>query len=246
MVVSGWALQALKAYPGLWEERYATTFAGDLRVRFHDDARGYGIDTKPDPGSSEAASLGETTLRLVSHRLALLVSGTARGESVTVRIHAQPDAQGNWADVTVRKNRSFEAANDKGEPLRVAAHAVPAEGGFAFEFALPYTAVKDQRPWANGVEHARYTVAVGEARRNFYLASTEEQVVRALTRELGRGLRTWERLFAEKGYVPTGIGRWDHYSDTGGYAHLLKAGAQWLLVLEGRRDWEIHKVPRLE
>jgi len=246
MVVSGWALQGLKAYPGLWEERYRKQFAADLRVRFTEDSRGYGIDAKPEGGSSEAVTLGDATLRLISHRSALLVSGTAKEDRVTVRVYAQPDAQGSWADVTVRKDRTFAAANDKGESLRVAAHAVSTEDGFAFEFALPYTIVKDQKPWANGIEHFRYTVAVGESRRNFYLASNEDQVVRALTRELGRGLRTWERIFAEKGFIPTGIGRWDSYSDTGGYAHLLKAGAQWLLCLDGKRDWEMHKVPRLE
>ena len=34
MVVCGWALQALKAYPGLWEERYTKQFGSDLRVGF--------------------------------------------------------------------------------------------------------------------------------------------------------------------------------------------------------------------
>jgi hypothetical protein len=246
MVVSGWALQALKAFPGLWEERHARHFADDVRVRFLDEGRSYTINAKPEPGASDPIVLGDVTLRLVSHRQALLVAGTARGESTAIRLHARADAEAPWAEVTIRKDRSCAAVNDRGEPLRVAGHALPIEGGFEFEFALPYTVVKDQRPWANGVEHFRYAVSVGQARRTFYLASTPEQVVRALERELGRGLRTWERIFAERGYIPTGLGRWDHLSDSGGYAHLLKAGAQWLLCLEGRRDWELLRVPRVE
>jgi hypothetical protein len=67
----------------------------------------------------------------------------------------------------------------------------------------------------------------------------------ALERELGLGLRTWAAVFDEYGYIPTGIGcqsalpgvPFDAFSDTGGYAHLIAAGAQWIRVLEGTRDW---------
>lgn len=31
--------------------------------------------------------------------------------------------------------------------------------------------------------------------------------------------------------------RWNN-SDNGGYAHLIAAGAQYLLYLDGQRDWE--------
>jgi hypothetical protein len=65
-------------------------------------------------------------------------------------------------------------------------------------------------------------------------------------------LRTWQAIFKEKGYIPTGLGaasmgggyNWDDMSDAGGYAHLLSAGAQWLLYLEGKRDWDVQRVPR--
>jgi hypothetical protein len=74
-----------------------------------------------------------------------------------------------------------------------------------------------------------------------------------LRRELGGGLRTWEAIFDQYGYIPTGIGtqsvlpgiKWDEFSDTGGYAHLLSAAAQWLHCLENKRDWEQHRLPRL-
>lgn len=59
-----------------------------------------------------------------------------------------------------------------------------------------------------------------------------------LLRELGGGLRTWEAIFDQYGYLPTGLGAgsvmpgvaWDEYSDTGGYAHLINAAAEWLRV----------------
>lgn len=68
-----------------------------------------------------------------------------------------------------------------------------------------------------------------------------------LERELGCGLRTWQNIFKEHGYIPTGIGcqsvmpgvAWDEFSDNGGYAHLITAASMWLMVLEGKRDWEL-------
>jgi hypothetical protein len=232
MVVSGWALQALKAYPGLWEERVPKQ---DLRVRCSDSA------------DSESIELGTATLKIGSRRTALLLSGSAKGESVTVRVHAQQDAQGPFAELALRKDGTSVATNDAGEKLAVTATVRSLAEGFSFEVALPYTVVKDQKPWANGVEHFRYVIAVGDARRIFTLASSEADVEKALRRELGEGLRTWRKILDEKGYIPTGTAQgWTQFSDTGGYAHLLSAGAQWLEVQDGRRNWELHGIPRLE
>ena len=82
---------------------------------------------------------------------------------------------------------------------------------------------------------------------------TSEQITRWHQRELGGGLRTWEAIWDEYGYIPTGIGcqgvvgdtRFDAFSDTGGYAHLISAAAQWILYLERKNDWEIHQLPRI-
>jgi hypothetical protein len=87
---------------------------------------------------------------------------------------------------------------------------------------------------------------------NYFPANTEAEVRTALERELGEGLRTWQAIFQAKGYIPTGLGAgscgagfvWDELSDTGGYAHLISAGAQWVNYLEGKRDWELHRIPK--
>ena len=102
------------------------------------------------------------------------------------------------------------------------------------------------------IEHDRFSIRAGEFKTNYYFASGKTNVVAALERELGHGLRTWQAIFKEKGCIPTGLGAggmgggyaWDDMSDAGGYAHLLSAGAQWLLHLEGKRDWEVHQLPR--
>jgi hypothetical protein len=52
-----------------------------------------------------------------------------------------------------------------------------------------------------------------------------------LERELSGGLRTWEAIFDAYGYIPTSLGRgepWDHFSDAGGYAHLISAASQYV------------------
>jgi hypothetical protein len=123
--------------------------------------------------------------------------------------------------------------------------------GRALCVELPYTVAKEQTaPCANGIEHGRYSIQVGELTRNFYLMSNEAAVKAWLERELGGGLRTWEAIFNAYGYIPTGIGcntvlpgvPWDEFSDAGGYAHLISAASQWLLWLDGKKDWETHRV----
>jgi hypothetical protein len=71
---------------------------------------------------------------------------------------------------------------------------------------------------------------------------TEAEVRKSLDRELHGGLRTWEAIFAAYGYIPTSLHRgpqWDHFSDSGGYAHLISAAAQSLLLEQNRSDWEL-------
>ena len=62
----------------------------------------------------------------------------------------------------------------------------------------------------------------------------------------GRRLRTWQRIFREKGYIPTCLDRrwaggkryWGDFSDTGGYVHLLSAAALYLQWAHGKTDWD--------
>jgi len=86
---------------------------------------------------------------------------------------------------------------------------------------------------------------------NYFPAATGSEVVAALEKELGGGLRTWEAIFAAKGYIPTGLGAggcgagfaWDELSDTGGYAHLISAASQWIIYLKDQQDWNLAGLP---
>ncbi len=117
----------------------------------------------------------------------------------------------------------------------------------AIEVFLPATVVKGQGQWGNIIEHGRYSIAFNDQARNLYFMSRAEEVQAALERELSMGLVTWQAIFNELGYVPTGLGeaRWQRFSDTGGYAHLIKAASQWLIYLQDRRDWEMLNVPKV-
>lgn len=241
MVCCGWALQALRAYPGIWEERYRRDFSKDVRVYIDDPPPG----SKLDPAPVTTLQLGRATLELRSTRNALHIKGRTKGELRSLKVFSRPEGQGSFVYVPFEKGPPVH--NDRDE--KVMAHDYhfgPGESSFRFEVVLPYAVVPGQKFWANGVEHGRYSVQFGDERRNFYLASPEEQVKARLEHELAGGLRTWAAILDEKGYIPTGIGAgadWDHFSDSGGYAHLIAAAAQWLLVLDGQNDWQQHHVP---
>lgn len=242
MVCCGRALQILHAYPGIWEERCRRDFAKDLRVYIDDLPPGARL--KPAPWA--AVRLGGVPLELCGTRTAMRVRGEVGQGEVSFKLFGHAGGKGAHAAVTVIREGPVRAVNDHGEELRVRSAVEPRPGGFRFEVEIPYTAAKGQRPWANGIEHGRYSVRAGDGLRNFYLASSEEQVQARLEYELAGGLRTWEAVFAKQGYVPTSLGagpEWDDLSDAGGYAHLISAAAQWLIYQQGKSDWELARVP---
>ena len=240
MICCGWALQMLRAFPGIWEQPYKERFAKDLRVYIRPDG------TKK-PGRRDATTtLGDVSLRIASTHHALLLAGTSRADRLVVDVFAGPDATGPRATITAKPGEGISAVNNRGEKLTVRGEIRGMDPGAAFDIALPYTVVKGQKRWANAVEHGRLSLRLAGQIRNLYLASPEKDVEAWLTHELAGGLRTWEAIFDELGYIPTALGRgaeWDGYSDTGGYAHLISAAAQWLLLLQNRTDWQTHNIP---
>jgi hypothetical protein len=244
MAMAGIALQALKADPNIWERRYEHQFKDDLRVYVEDWPPG----TRAEPVAVVPWQISQGTLRLTSTRSALRISGEMTADAVEIRIYARPETTGAFAAITVKRDGTVEAKNDAGLALLLSGTAIPAASpnGFTFSLQLPYTLVKGQQPWANGVEHERYALTLGAERRTLYLAS-DAGVVRAhLEYELAHGLRTWQTIFHEIGYIPTGLGtgrEMDRFSDTGGYAHLITAAAQWILYQQANADWQQHHFP---
>jgi hypothetical protein len=247
MICCGWALQALRTFPGIWEKRYERDFPHDLRVYIEDSVAG--VSAPPRPRAIWQA--GDTKLELVSDRLALRISGRAADNAVDIKLFSRPDAAGSSAILAIKAGEPIKAVNDRGQLLQLDGQAQYLSGELRFNLRLPYTVAKNQKPWANGIEHGRYSIQIGGHRRNLYLASSESQVQHWLEHELAGGLRTWEAVFDAMGYIPTGIGAnsvlpgvvWDRFSDAGGYAHLVSASAQWLLYLDHKNDWDKHQLP---
>jgi hypothetical protein len=163
-----------------------------------------------------------------------------------VRVYSRADGQGKGAVIRYRDDEHVTVTDLDGKPLFYRRFDAGPEGGF--RVFLWYAANKTQAPWANAIEHGRWSIGAGDKLVNLYIASSEEQVKDLLAYDLGCGLRVWRAIFSKWGYIPTGIGAgdWDRFSDSGGYAHLLSAASQWLLHLDGRGDWETHRVPAIE
>jgi hypothetical protein len=238
MVCSGWALQVLQASPGIWEERHRRQFAKYSRVALHDPTPGTENDIVWTPLTFESAKV-----EVSARRYAFVLRVRSSIPEGSLALYSRPDAQGSHALIRYRGDRDVRVENDQAQPLFYRRFDLGPDGGFLVY--IPYSVVKQQTPWANGIEHGRYSLRVGQQTVNLYVASPEAQVRAWLAHDLGGGLRTWQAIFRSQGYIPTGIGAgdWDRFSDSGGYAHLLSAASQWLLYLDGKNDWELQRVP---
>jgi hypothetical protein len=240
LICMGWAIQILRAMPGVWDAGPRSRPEGDLRAPIDDPLSDDHAQAAP------AVALGPAEVSIMATRTALVLEGRCPAAGAALKVYSRPDAAGSHAVVTIAPDGKSAATNDAGEALVADVQVRPQDGGLVFKITMPWTVTKGQKPWANGVEFGRYSIACGGAVRNFTLATPERQVLARLEREVGCGLRTWDAIFRHYGYIPTHIGRnkwWDGVGDSGGYAHLISAGAQWLLVLDGKRDWEVHGVP---
>jgi len=231
MVVAGWALQLLQQYPGIWEAPYAKEFSGDVRVHLHDPT------PWDDPSEPEFTSiaLGDLKVQVSATRTDLLIRTKRVVDGPALRIHRFADAKGSYADLALGHPA---ATNDAGDFVAI---EVEEDENDVLSIAIPFTCGKGQNPWATAIEHSRISLQYGDIVKNLYVASSEDDVRRRLTWELAGGLRTWKSVFEAKGYIPTGLDRgepWDHFSDSGGYAHLIKAASQWLFIVEGKTDWK--------
>jgi hypothetical protein len=243
MIVAGWALQILKERPELWDEPYRRDHAKDLRVPIHDlpPANDRSVRRSVPPMATLPIKSGHLGFTSIREALWLYLEADA---PTTITFYSEPDGRGRSVRIdldpagTATLVRSDDGA---GEKAKLEADVRKAPEGKALSVTIPYTVAKGQREWFTATEHGRASIRVGDELTNLYFLSPTNQVCDQLTDRLGGGLRTWRAMFREYGYIPTGLnagGDWQHYSDTGGYAHLLSAASQWLMHLDGRRDWQ--------
>jgi hypothetical protein len=244
LVCCGWALQALRCSPGIWEEFGRRHFPHDLRVYVDDRLPRTALP--PAPWGSLPGK--DFSLQLRSSRHALYLRGSLPATTLTIMIFRRPQAQDLAARLTVTPQGNVMLVNASGETLSSRFSLSATGSPRSWQLEIPYMICKGQKSWLNGVELGRYSLRVAQDVYNFYLLSPENQVQERLRQELAGGLRNWEALFRQRGYIPTGLGTgtdWDYFSDTGGYAHLLQACAQWLFLLAGKNDWEEQHLPRV-
>jgi hypothetical protein len=246
MVVTGWALQALKANTDIW---YAPN--GDQSAAFIRFVESYSTNTGQVVSKSSGNFIqfkSGTAMVHYAPELAMLhlsCPGKKSQFDLELRLHSASGDYGLKAKTAAKGTialTTLAGAELKAKNLEVGQHV---------SISSPTLLMDDRKIWFQVIEQQRGILTVNGERKKLEFASTDELVKFRLERELGHGLRTWQALFKEKGYIPTGLGAggmgggyaWDDMSDAGGYAHLLSAAAQWLLHLEGKRDWEVHRRP---
>lgn len=87
---------------------------------------------------------------------------------------------------------------------------------------------------------------------SYFPPESGEEIRAWMQREVSGGLRTWEAVFKEYGYIPAGIDAggknpagfdWEDLSHCGAYAYLIIAGAQWIHLQNETTDWFVQNVP---
>lgn len=255
MVVTGWALQALKAEPGIWAPR----------------PKGQPTTMATITGSFGPPRLSPTNLASAGTWFSFLngvkVKGRATDHELFVNFGWPYVATnsllcisvgGGFGDAMLLRSSRFGLSLTNRERVDKSSLEFGSGSGKSFGGEADFTVRKGAKFWGNIIEHGvvefEMLRAIGVIHDTHFVqfATAEPEVLNSLERELGHGLRTWQAIFKEKGYIPTGLGAgsmgggyvWDDMSDAGGYEHLLSAAAQWLLHLEGKRDWEVHGLPR--
>jgi len=89
MICCGWAIQCLRADPDLWEARYQSQFADDLRVYVKDPVpAGAETNTSSDAPMSKTVELAGVKVSLLGTRSALHLSGECAANECTIRSSA--------------------------------------------------------------------------------------------------------------------------------------------------------------
>lgn len=245
--VTGWALQLIDSFPGIWEKRYKEKFKDDILVRFKE---GFKVDCEKEEFYSESINIEGLKINFGADRRNLYIYGEKEKDNDEFILFSKPDGGGNWVKVKIGKEIDIE--NLKGEKV-INEYKL---NGNKFEIRIPYQICKEQKEFLTGVEHGRYSCKVGDKIVNLYFMSSERDVKEELLKELTEGIITWKKIFKEKGYIPTGIGSssisspvvkcaWEDLSDTGGYAHLIGACSQYLFYLERKKYWEELKISEI-
>jgi hypothetical protein len=238
-------LPELQASPELWEGDVSAKIAAEPRVPIVDDPPM--TDGVRDADYVKLEGTNGEDIALLSDPRNLHVHVQASKPEVTLSFqHAGPvNGEARIGKITIKKDGSMTAANDKGARLLCASAFVPGESWSA-ELCIPYSVVPAQAQWINAVDYGRYLVTCngGKAQSVYFLSSSARVLQRLENLVLG-SIDYWQGVWKSSGMIPSGwsaptakAGRWE-ISDAGNYAHLIKAIALWLIYTDGKREWTI-------
>jgi len=243
MIQCALALQAFKQFPDLWDTSIGMLFKGIPRVNIHDSLI----------NPSKNAVL--TNLKLGNHVVSVEATPSSIGIKATlpnsikkISIMQISDSKRFGCDLIIKDDGNLEARSFAGVLLSGKISATLNGGNRTIDCVIPTTVNKAQFPWMNCIELEKYAIKIEGDQVEFILSSSQADVVKSLEKEVAEGIFNWSKVFATKGFIPTALetgSDWDHYSDTGGYAHLISACAQYLNYLEGKKDWELLRIPIL-
>jgi hypothetical protein len=204
---------------------------------------------------SPSKSAVPTNLKLGKHVVSLEATPSSLGIKTTLPINIKKititqvkDSKRFGCDLIIKDDGNLEARSFAGVLLSGKFSATLDGQNITIDCVIPTTVDKAQSPWMNSIELEKYAIKIEGDEVEFILASSQVDVVKSLEKEVAEGIFNWSKVFSTKGFIPTGIetgADWDHYSDTGGYAHLISACAQYLNYLEGKKDWEVLRIPIL-
>lgn len=243
MIQCALALQAFKQFPDLWDTSIETFYKNIVRVNIHDPIMNPGKNSIP-----VNLSLGKHVVAIEATPSLIALKATLPINIKKLRIAQVQDSKRFGCDLIIKDDGVLEARSFAGALLGGKFSATLDRGNRIIDCIIPTTVDKAQSPWMNCIELEKYSMTIEGDEVEFVLASIQADVVKSLEREVAEGIFNWSKVFATKGYIPTGIeagSDWDHYSDTGGYAHLISACSQYLNHLEGKKDWEMLRIPAL-
>jgi hypothetical protein len=241
-------LPYLVKHPEVWEQPYREKYDGEPLVRMVDTPPT--TDGKKDAiyAKSQSVTTGGTMVTAISDpkNLHLLVESNAPSVTLTLK-HALPDAA-RTATITLAKDGTVTAVNDQGAALLHEAKCTAGNAWIA-EIRLPYTFMRGQAAWINGVENGRYTLTVNGESKTLYLLSEPARVVKKLEAVILGTIDTLARISEEQGGgIPSGyhpdpkrkVRSWE-VSDSGNIGHVISTVALWSIYQQGKNEWEILK-----
>jgi hypothetical protein len=237
---SAGVLPVLRQHSELWEMPYREQHGDEPLVRIVDDAPV--TDGKRDEtyGLSQSLATEDTTLTLLGdpRNMHVLIESHRPRVDLTIKHDAEVEGETFAGVIGADGTGSFGVRNNKGAPLLHETGFVRKQTRWVAEFRIPYTAVREQAHWINGVDHGRYAVTLnGGKPTTVYMLSSTERVIRKLEDHALGSVQNWHQVWQERGYIPWTLRK--GLADAGHVAHIVHMISYILMDRAGTAEWDL-------